>query len=124
MKLVGTAEMKGNLLELARRSRKAIERGVKEFAEVEMTEMKKNVPVDTGTLKSSGYVDAPKREGNTVSIELGFGGAAEDYAIPVHEDMEAFHRVGGPKYVERPLAQSAPHFADRVGASVKDDLGL
>lgn len=124
MKVVGGAEMKANLLELARKSRKAIERAVYEFAEVEMTEMKRQVPVDTGTLKASGYVEKPKRDGDTVSVEMGFGGAAEDYAIPVHEDLEAFHRVGNAKFVERPLAESAPHFADRVAASIKGDLGL
>lgn len=116
--------MKARLIGVAADVRRAIDRAVYKFGNTEMREMKRRVPVDTGTLKNSGFVEKPKRSGDTVRLELGFGGAAEDYAIIVHEDLEAFHEVGEAKYVERPLSESAPHFANRVGADVKKDLGL
>ena len=116
--------MELRLTDLSRKAPKAIERAVYRFAQIEMTEMKRLVPVDTGALKGSGFVEQPVRTGNKVTLTLGFGGAAADYAIPVHEDLEAFHRVGQAKYVEQPLAESAAHFPSRVAADVADDLGM
>jgi hypothetical protein len=124
VKVTGGWEMYANLRALAARAPKALERAVYRFAEIEITEMKRLVPVDTGTLRASGYVEKPRRTGNTITVELGFGGAAEDYAIPVHEDLEAFHRVGQAKYVEQPLYESAAFFAQRIAESVRQSLGM
>jgi len=55
------------------------------------------VPVDTGALRSTGRVEGPK--GN--EVELSFGGAAADYALKVHEEVEIPHRVGEARYLVR-----------------------
>ncbi len=34
------------------------------------------------------------------------GGPAVDYAFIVHEDMNAKHKVGEPKYLERPFLEA------------------
>lgn len=81
---------------------------------IEMTEAKKRTPVDTGTLRASGRVDKPQRQGRRMFITLGFGGAAETYAFIVHEDMEAHHDVGQAKYLESTLNESAPFMAQRL----------
>ena len=122
--LVGSREMRARMEDVAKDARRAIKKAVHKFAQTEMREMKRLVPVDTGTLKNSGYVDKPQENGSHITQELGFGGAAEEYAIVVHEDLEAWHENGQAKYVEQPLSESAPYFAARVGADVKKDLGL
>jgi hypothetical protein len=122
--VTGADGVRSELLRLARDFKKSAERSLYKFAQIEMREMKKRVPVDTGTLRDSGTVDEPKWSGNNLSVDLGFGGAAEDYAIVVHEDLEAFHPVGQAKYVESVLNESAPYLASRLAADIKRDLGM
>lgn len=88
-------------------------------AQIEMTEAKRRVPVDTGTLRASGFVNDPERHGRQVTVTLGFGGAAEEYALIVHEDLEAFHKVGQAKYLESVLDESAPYIKDRIAERLK-----
>ena len=88
------------------------------------------VPVDTGTLRASGYVTEPKREGDQVTIEIGFGGPAakinpvsgessDSYAIFVHENLEAHHPVGQAKFLEQPLNQALQGMPERLGAFMR-----
>lgn len=57
-----------------------------------------------------------------------YGGNGIDYAVLVHEDMEASHRVGGPKYLEQASRTTALQGADAVrkalaaGATLEDAL--
>lgn len=91
------------------------------------------VPVDTAALKSSGYVEPPKREGDHVEVTLGYGGPAakvnpktgestDGYALKVHEDMEAFHKVGTAKFLEMPFNQAARGMGARIAAAMKSAL--
>ena len=79
------------------------------------------VPVDLGTLKSSGRVQPPTYMGRTVTVELSYGDAASAYALAVHEHPSkhsppswqgtqvTFSPSGtGPKYLERPLMAAIP----------------
>ena len=61
-----------------------------------MTKSKREVPVDDGPLKSSGFVEKPKRTFRAVTVTLGYGGAAKAYALAVHEYPEGkrFHIKG------------------------------
>jgi len=61
------------------------------------------VPVDTGVLRASGFVEPPVETPNGGSVTLGFGGGAIDYAVIVHEDLTKQHPVGQAKYLEVPL---------------------
>ena len=86
-------------------------------ANIEMTESKKRVPVKTGVLRASGRVEQPVATPQGVSVELSYGGAAEAYALIVHEDLEMNHPNGGEaKYLESVLQESAPHMAARLAA--------
>lgn len=82
--------------------------------EIEMAEMKQRTPVDTGALRSSGFVELPKMGVREATITLGFGGPSIGYAVPVHENTESFHAVGQAKYMESVLAESEPHLAARI----------
>lgn len=51
-----------------------------------MSNSKQEAPVGVdGVLRASGFVDPPRREGKGVRVRLGYGGAAAQYAIVVHE---------------------------------------
>lgn len=70
------------------------------------------VPVDTGALKASGFVDGPAGGGGTVSAEIGYD---TPYATKQHEDLSLNHPNGGePKFLETPLHQWAEGAAVRV----------
>ncbi len=80
------------------------------------------VPVETGTLRASGFVDMPHVEGMTVSVELGYGGAASAYAMIQHERMDYRHRVGQAKYLEQPFLEAQRGMEIRLGRSVAKAL--
>jgi hypothetical protein len=89
-------------------------------AEIEMGEAKERTPVRTGALRASGRVESLLGQ---IGIRWAFGGAAIDYAIPVHENLEAFHRVGQAKYLESVLVEATPYLADRVATRMRALLG-
>lgn len=109
-----------NLQKLARRYAPGgplIGRALYRRAEMVMTDSKNNfVPVEFSTLRNSGMVHFPEVKGTTVSVMLSYGGAAQAYALAIHEHPSKhsppswkgvtvrFHPAGrGPKYLERPL---------------------
>ena len=98
-----------------------------------LTDSKQNfVPVDLSTLSNSGFVTLPEWNGNSLSVTIGFGGAAAKYAIVVHEhpsEMDppswqgkviTFKPQGrGPKYLEIPLKNAMPGMLERIGSGLK-----
>ena len=98
-----------------------------------ITQAKQLAPVDTGTLRSSGYVAPPVSTPDKVSVELGFGGPTakrnpksgalvDSYAIYVHEDLEAHHTVGMAKFLEIPFNHAKAGMTKRIAAGMKTDL--
>jgi len=67
------------------------------------------VPVDTGALMNSATVKGPNKEGDVITVTIGYGGVAVGYALKVHEDLDPhirWKRPGsGPKYLENPLKE-------------------
>lgn len=111
------------------------------FANIIMTDAKENyVPVDNGPLRASGMVMEPVIEGRNISVTMGFGGAAEAYALAVHEHLsdysppswkkaEAsgrgvhFSPAGhGPKYLERPVIAHANELVETIAAMTTDAM--
>jgi hypothetical protein len=115
MQIKGISEMLSNIKNAQQKVANKVEAALYQEAQIEMTESKQRVPVDTGTLRASGHVEEPVRSGERVSVSLVYGGAAEEYAIIVHEDMSAFHKEGQAKYLESVLNESAPHMLERLG---------
>lgn len=102
-------------------------------AEDIMRESKLIVPVDTGTLRSSGHVEQPKIAGMKTSVTLGYGGAASGYAIPVHEippppmksrgGRSARHNPPTQwKYLEMPFKKARRGLTERLGRKVRAEL--
>jgi len=80
-------------------------------------------PVDLGTLRGSGTVELPKVSGSSVSVTLGFGGAASAYAVPQHEREDFEHTVGKSKFLSDPMARAEAGLGERVAADLMA-LGL
>lgn len=107
----GLDQVNAALTRLADVNERAAIQALREEAEIEMTEAKKRTPVDTGALRGSGHLI---QEHNGLTVHLNFGGPAADYAVFVHENLEAFHPSGQAKFLESVLMESAPHFPGRV----------
>lgn len=80
----------------------AMSASLRASGEAIMTDVKasragKGVPVDTGTLRSSGQVKSPDPD----RVTLSFGGAAAPYALRQHEDQTLSHSVGEARYLVR-----------------------
>jgi hypothetical protein len=117
-KYTGAAAMMRNLRRLREQLPDEFGRALRQEAEVEATECKRATPVETGTLRGSIHAEGPFREGRKISASIVAGGAAEEYALIVHEDLDALHETGGAKYIERPLMESAPHMAERIAKRI------
>lgn len=59
-----------------------------------------DTPVDLGILKGSHETILDEAKGQ---VTVRCGGPAAPYAIPVHEKVEVFHRVGKAKFLEDQL---------------------
>lgn len=76
-------------------------------------ESKKRVPVATGRLRNTGYAAPPVKTSKGPESESGFG---TDYGLAVHERLEVFHRVGGPKYLESVANEHKRGYKKRMAA--------
>lgn len=98
-----------------------------------INESKPLVPVDTGALRASGYVEPPVTQGRVITVTLGYGGPAaqvnpksgestEGYAIYVHENLEAHHPVGQAKFLEQPFLAAEQGMSNRIASVMRRDL--
>lgn len=94
---------------------RAFDRAMFNTANTVLNESKKIVPVDFGTLRDSGRVEAPKRTKTSIEVEITYGGAAAPYALYVHEDPNARHAAGKTyKYLEIPVMAYQDKFVDSM----------
>lgn len=129
----GITEAKMRLTRFMQQYPQEVMRALKEEAETTMTMSKLECPVDTGALRSSGFVEKPKQNGNDMSIKLGYGGVATkinpkshqattSYAIKVHEQVNTPHKVGKAKFLEDPIKRRTSLILTRINASVQTAL--
>lgn len=85
---------------------------------VEATEVKKRTPVDKGTLRATVHVVGPVREGTRIYTLIACGGPSAPYAVYVHENLEAFHKVGQAKFLESVILESKAYIGSRVAKRV------
>lgn len=86
-----------------------------------MREAKEQIPFRTGTAKGSGRVFPPAVIGNSVYVDLGFGGAASDYVEILHENQRGASFLNGKKdhYLSDPVRQMATGLDDRLLDAIK-----
>lgn len=117
--LKGTKELSARLKRLGPEAVQAAAASLYQSAEAVMTKSKEICPVQTGALRASGQVGMPEVTGNNVLVELGYGNASVDYAVHVHENLQAFHKPPTQaKFLEQPLKESLKDIEDKL----KEDL--
>jgi len=111
----GGAKMAASMQKVANDMPNKVREALRAEAEIEAQEARRRVPVDTGALQDTIKVeDRKNKEQNVIGVDIVAGGPNAPYGLIVHEDLEAFHRVGQAKYLESVLRESAPHMGKRV----------
>lgn len=73
-----------------------------------LREAKVLTPFDTGVLAGSAFVDTPQINGAEVSVTLGYGQAAKEYAELQHEELSYYHKPPTQaKFLEQPFQEAA-----------------
>lgn len=106
---------------------------LRQETEIETTEAKRRTPVYVGPtgpgkpvpglLRASVHAEGPFREGSRIYCQIVAGGAAGAYAIPQHENLSYFHRIGQAKYIESVVMESRNFIAARVAKRLKATHG-
>ena len=93
---------------------------LKAEAEAILAQSQGLVPVVTGRLRDSGFVEASEQPAEAA---VGYGGASAPYALAVHE---ALHEIGadgrGPKFLERAVGEALPGMAARMADALGREL--
>lgn len=122
--LDGTRALASMLRRQPRLAERGLAYGLRAEAEAIMGVAKRDrVPVDTGALRASGFVEAPITIGSEVVVVLGFGGAAVPYALIQHEETSYRHTVGESHYLSKPVEEARAGFERRLAAHVSRFLG-
>lgn len=123
-KFVGADKALAQLKKLQVFSPNEFARALSQEAQIEVKACKQVTPVKTGALRASIHLEGPEREGRTIRAWIVAGGPTVDYALIVHEDLDAFHGNGEAKYIERPLRESAPYMAARIAKRIDLNAAL
>lgn len=85
----GASEMIAKLKQIADKFPDRVSAALYQIAQEILTEAKRRCPVasDGGTLRASGMVAEPVREGRRIYVVISFGGGTIAYAISVHETI-------------------------------------
>jgi hypothetical protein len=113
-KLSGVEEMKEEFRSILKNYPDRVGRALYQEMGVELREVIKRTPKDTGDLRSTEHLLGPTKEGNSIVVLIVAGGPEAPYAMIVHEDLEAFHSVGQAKYLESVLLESRSFMGARV----------
>lgn len=115
----GVNELRSALKQAGDRARQAGARAVREEAEDLLSDSKPLVPVDTGTLRNTGTVEGPTWKGSVVTAIVGYGSAAVDYAVIVHERLDLNHPVGQAKFLEQPALEHERDLEARLAKRIR-----
>lgn len=118
-----------NMNRVARNMPDELGRAQFEFCSEEMVEMKRRTPVwnpkrrvppghRPGSLRDSGMVHEPEMVGKRIYVNMTFGNDEVDYAVYVHEDLEAEHAIGQAKFMESVLNESRPYAGRRIAEKI------
>ncbi len=115
-RLDGAKEMSQKLAALAAKFPRTVARAMEEEMDIEMAESQNRTPVLTGLLKSSHQRLSATIVGNQISCVIE---VTAPYAINVHENLYAFHRVGQAKFLESTLNESRRFMGSRIARRVQ-----
>lgn len=120
--------MKARLVLIDKNFGPTVQKALMEEMKIEQQEVIRKIPTDTGALKDSTELfeglrkNEPNRKGViAATITVGndtvnpkTGRTTAEYAMMVHEDLEADHDNGEAKFLESTIREAAPFMADRV----------
>ena len=132
MKLSGHADsrkMVGRIRGVKTAFRAAHERGMRIESNLLLERMRDRTPVDMrpnaphpGALRNSGRVEVTHKSADVIEAQFTFGDdGIVNYAVYVHENLEAHHTVGQAKYVESVLNEDGPDFLAKLAPHVHFD---
>lgn len=113
-KLFGRSDMQAKLRNASKNYPDKVGKALWVEMGVELVEVIKRTPKESGDLRDTIHRIGPKKEGNTISVLIVAGGPDAPYAIVVHEDLEAIHQVGQAKYLESVILESRAYIGARV----------
>lgn len=76
----------------------------------------KECPVDTGTLRRSHTVEEVKDDADDFRVALGYN---TNYAVYVHENLQATHAKGKAKFLEDPVNENMGNLERRIARAIK-----
>ena len=97
-----------------------IEKGLKMAGLFLQRESMKIVPIDLGVLRNSAQTRAEGRGADT-QVFVSYG---TDYAVFVHEDLQARHKPGkSAKFLEKPFRQHRNKLREIIEKAISDEMG-
>jgi hypothetical protein len=90
--------------------------GMNEFAQMTMGNAQERCPKLTGDLAASGKAEPAVISGDIITVLMGF---SMDYAVYVHENLDAFHPNGEAKFLERAMLEMEPKFQSFMIGRIK-----
>lgn len=127
-RLTGQDKMRKNLAALKQNVPNEVARALNIEMELGAKEVKRRTPVDEGELRASIHVEGPYivylKGRRVIYARVVAGGPSAPYAIYVHEDLDAHHKVGQAKYLESWILESRPSMAARVARRVQINRAL
>lgn len=121
--LVGGDQMLSLLLHREQGTAGAMGRALYEEAQIAFRNSQKQVPYRKGILKGSGRIHPPSVVGDTVDVQLGYGGAARKYAAAVHEIRKNYRKGKKAFYLSDPVEARIPGLDRRLGKRMDRILG-
>ena len=126
-KIEGLDKLKDLLTAGRTKMRDGIKQAMYQHAEEVMAASKEIVPMKTGALMNTGKVMPPVETRTSISVDLGYGDEAVDYALIVHEELDSpkgnpihWTRPGsGPKFLERPFNEKSAELPQKIVDAVK-----
>lgn len=123
IRLDGITEIANVLAKAGPKALDVLERGLVQELQLVMLASQAQVPVGkTGNLKASGTIAPPVRGIDSVTITLGYGGAASVYAVYVHNSPHELHWTKpGTKshFLSDPLQKALPALESRLAARIE-----
>jgi hypothetical protein len=102
----------------------AVGQALTEEAQIMFRNSQRRVPVKDGHLRRSGIILPIRKIGVDWEIEMGYGGAAKEYALAQHERADYRHAEGKTwKYLEGPVRERIPNLEKNIAKRVQRILG-
>lgn len=101
--IIGLSQLIAKFENMIRDAPEENKRDIRESAGEVLKNAQGYTPVRTGALRDSGRLEDGDDES---SVKIIFGSDSVDYAVPVHENLDAHHDNGQAKFLERACQES------------------